>query len=90
VESLARKESQSALVSLCDNYWYPLYAYLRRRGYSADQAQDLNRRPEHFERLKVFLSRALRGALYAALAREMKYLRGSAQDSHSPASHEIS
>jgi len=33
--------ARSALVSLCENYWYPLYAYLRRRGYSADQAQDL-------------------------------------------------
>ena len=36
-----RQEARSALVSLCENYWYPLYAYLRRRGYSADQAQDL-------------------------------------------------
>ena len=36
-----RKEASSALVSLCENYWYPLYAYLRRRGHSADQAQDL-------------------------------------------------
>ena len=36
-----RKEAHFALVSLCENYWYPLYAYLRRRGYSADQAQDL-------------------------------------------------
>src|SRR5262245_45034471 len=36
-----RKETRSALVSLCENYWYPLYAYLRRRGYPADQAQDL-------------------------------------------------
>jgi RNA polymerase sigma factor (sigma-70 family) len=35
------KEARSALVSLCENYWYPLFAYLRRRGYSADQAQDL-------------------------------------------------
>ena len=26
---------------LCENYWYPLYAYLRRRGYLADRAQDL-------------------------------------------------
>lgn len=36
-----RKEARSALVSLCENYWYPLYAYLRRRGCAADQAQDL-------------------------------------------------
>jgi RNA polymerase sigma factor (sigma-70 family) len=35
------KEARSALASLCENYWYPLYAYLRRRGYSSDQAQDL-------------------------------------------------
>ncbi len=35
------KEARSALVSLCENYWYPLYAFLRRRGYPADQAQDL-------------------------------------------------
>ena len=36
-----RKEARSALVSLCEGYWYPLYAYVRRRGYPADQAQDL-------------------------------------------------
>src|SRR5512145_3333687 len=36
-----RKEARSALVALCENYWYPLYAYLRRLGYPADQAQDL-------------------------------------------------
>jgi RNA polymerase sigma factor (sigma-70 family) len=39
-----RKEARSALVSLCENYWYPLYAYLRRRGYSADEAQDLTQK----------------------------------------------
>jgi RNA polymerase sigma-70 factor (ECF subfamily) len=36
-----RQEARSALVSLCENYWYPLYVFLRRRGHSADQAQDL-------------------------------------------------
>jgi RNA polymerase sigma factor (sigma-70 family) len=44
-----RKEAHSALVSLCENYWYPLYAYLRRRGYAADAAQDLTQ--EFFIRL---------------------------------------
>ena len=44
-----RKEARSALVDLCENYWYPLYAYLRRRGYLADQAQDLTQ--EFFVRL---------------------------------------
>jgi RNA polymerase sigma factor (sigma-70 family) len=44
-----RKEARSALVALCENYWYPLYAYLRRRGYPADQAQDLTQ--EFFMRM---------------------------------------
>jgi hypothetical protein len=33
-----RKQARSILVSLCEYYWYPLYAFLRRRGYPADQA----------------------------------------------------
>src|SRR5271166_2667491 len=44
-----RKEARSALVYLCENYWYPLYAYLRRRGYPTDQAQDLTQ--EFFMRI---------------------------------------
>ena len=36
-----RKEARSAMVSLCENYWYPLYAYLRRCGHPRDRAQDL-------------------------------------------------
>lgn len=30
-----------ALEELCRTYWYPLYAYVRRQGRSADDAQDL-------------------------------------------------
>jgi RNA polymerase sigma-70 factor (ECF subfamily) len=33
--------AQNALARLCSTYWYPLYAYVRRRGYSAHDAQDL-------------------------------------------------
>src|SRR5579864_9580454 len=36
-----RKEARSALSSLCESYWYPLYAYVRRRGYLPHKAQDL-------------------------------------------------
>jgi DNA-directed RNA polymerase specialized sigma24 family protein len=32
---------QSALAELCRLYWYPLYIFARRRGYSPDDAQDL-------------------------------------------------
>jgi DNA-directed RNA polymerase specialized sigma24 family protein len=30
-----------ALERLCQTYWYPLYAYVRRQGYSPEDAQDL-------------------------------------------------
>src|SRR5258706_3481391 len=30
-----------ALQRLCQTYWYPLYTYVRRRGYSPQDAQDL-------------------------------------------------
>lgn len=33
--------AQEALEKLCRTYWYPLYAYVRRRGHSAEDAQDL-------------------------------------------------
>jgi len=38
-----------ALENLCRTYWYPLYAYLRRRGYEAPDAEDLTQ--EFFARL---------------------------------------
>ena len=33
--------SRAALETLCSQYWYPLYAYVRRRGHDADAAADL-------------------------------------------------
>ena len=33
--------SRRALAELCADYWYPLYAYARRRGYDAEDARDL-------------------------------------------------
>lgn len=33
--------AQNALAALCQTYWYPLYAYVRRRGYAPADAQDL-------------------------------------------------
>ena len=32
---------KAALAKLCQQYWYPLYAFARRRGYSPHDAQDL-------------------------------------------------
>jgi RNA polymerase sigma-70 factor (ECF subfamily) len=30
-----------ALSALCENYWFPLYAFVRQAGHSAEEAQDL-------------------------------------------------
>ena len=37
----ADAQASAALEQLCRTYWYPLYAYVRRRGYGHDDAQDL-------------------------------------------------
>src|SRR4051794_14687505 len=37
----ARPDAKEALAELCRAYWYPLYAYVRRKGYSREQAEDL-------------------------------------------------
>ena len=34
-------QARDALAKLCQTYWYPLYAYVRRRGHSPHDAQDL-------------------------------------------------
>jgi len=39
----------AALETLCRDYWYPLYAYVRRRGHSPPDAQDLTQ--EFFSQL---------------------------------------
>jgi len=41
--------AQDALAKLCQTYWHPLYAYVRRRGHSPEDAQDLTQ--EFFARL---------------------------------------
>jgi RNA polymerase sigma factor (sigma-70 family) len=34
-------EAREALSGLCQAYWYPIYAYIRHRGYNPEQARDL-------------------------------------------------
>lgn len=34
-------EARQALAALCDAYWYPIYAYVRRSGHSMHDAEDL-------------------------------------------------
>jgi len=73
-------QANEALEKLCCTYWYPLYAYVRRKGYSPDDAQDLTQ--EFFARslARNFLTAAdrnkgkfrsfLLGSLEYFLARE--------------------
>lgn len=37
----ASPAGSQALATLCASYWYPLYAYVRRRGFDPHEAQDL-------------------------------------------------
>src|SRR5262252_1845327 len=77
-----RKEVRSALASLCENCWYPLYAFLRRRGYPADQAQDLTQ--EFFIRVLEgrYLDRAdpEKGRFRAFLLTSLKFFVSDEQD----------
>ena len=52
------REQAEALAQLCQSYWYPLYAYVRRQGATVEQAQDLTQ--EFFARLveRNYLGRA--------------------------------
>jgi hypothetical protein len=36
-------QARSALAELCAAYWYPIYALIRRRGHSPEEAHDLPR-----------------------------------------------
>lgn len=51
----------AALSQLCQAYWYPLYAYVRRRGHDPDEAQDLT---------QEFFARLLRKDFLAAVDRD--------------------
>jgi RNA polymerase sigma factor (sigma-70 family) len=37
----AEPEARAALAALCGQYWYPLYAFIRRRGHDPASAEDL-------------------------------------------------
>jgi RNA polymerase sigma factor (sigma-70 family) len=81
---------QSALAELCRLYWYPLYIFARRRGYSPEDAQDLtqgfflhlleNRTLRRVDRLKgrfrSFLLASFQNHLSHVLERARRLKRG--------------
>jgi RNA polymerase sigma-70 factor (ECF subfamily) len=45
----AMPEARAALAELCADYWYPIYAFIRRKGHEPDLALDLTQ--DYFTRL---------------------------------------
>ena len=84
-------DCQLALSELCQTYWFPVYAYLRRKGYGKPQAEDLAQ--GFFARLlekksyaaadpdrgrfRAFLITSLKNFLHNAHDREQALKRGS-------------
>ena len=58
--------ARKALAKLCQTYWYPLYAYVRRRGYSTPDAQDLT---------QAFFARLLEHHSFASASPELGKFR---------------
>jgi RNA polymerase sigma-70 factor (ECF subfamily) len=76
----ASPQAKESLEKLCQTYWYPLYAYIRRRGYDVPEAQDLTQEffahlleehwLEHVDRSKGRFRSFLLAALNHLLANE--------------------
>jgi len=54
-------QADEALEVLCSAYWFPLYAYVRRHGFSKEDAEDIT---------QAFLSKLLERGDFAGLRRE--------------------
>jgi len=90
-------DARLALGELCEHCWYPLYAFLRRRGHAVDDAQDLTQgffadllergdlmraTPER-GRFRSFLLGALRNYVAVQRRNECAQKRGGGQLPHS-------
>lgn len=58
--------AEEALQTLCCAYWFPLYAYVRRRGHGREDAEDLT---------QAFFARLLGGGDLASLSRDRSKFR---------------
>jgi len=86
--------AQAALAQLCQTYWAPLYSFVRSRGYTVEDAQDLTqsffayliehkiyaRANRHKGRFRSFLLASLKNFLADTSDRERTLKRGGGQD----------
>jgi RNA polymerase sigma-70 factor (ECF subfamily) len=65
----------AALSQLCSDYWYPVYAFVRRRGYEPDRAQDLTQGffTELLEKRSLKAVRRERGRFRSFLLAALKF-----------------
>lgn len=68
-------EAAAALAQLCQDYWYPLYAFVRRKGFAPHEAQDLTQ--DFFARL---LEKNVLKAADPAKGKFRSFLLGSLQN----------
>lgn len=54
-------EARAAWSTLCENYWYPVYAFIRRSGWSGEDARDLT---------QAFFTRAFEHNVFAKASRD--------------------
>jgi RNA polymerase sigma factor (sigma-70 family) len=75
-------ESDAALEKLCATYWFPLYAYVRRRGHSKEDAEDLTQAFFAAFLAKGFLNgvSAERGRFRAFLLAALKHFLANQRD----------
>ena len=85
--------AEEALEKLCRTYWWPLYGFVRRKGYNPEEAQDLTQgffalllERRDFDvvrrekgRLRSYLLMSLKNFLAKARRRELAVKRGEGQ-----------
>lgn len=71
----ATPESRRALAELCEAYWYPLYAFLRRKALSPEDAQDVTQAffAELLEKGRLQMADQRRGRFRAFLLTSLQH-----------------
>jgi RNA polymerase sigma-70 factor (ECF subfamily) len=75
-------ESAQALAALCELYWYPLYAYVRRHGRTPHDAQDLTQGffAQLLEKRSLAVADQQRGRFRSFLLTSMKHYLANQRD----------